>query len=651
MVVWNPWKPVPPWWLAAFFAALALGAYGFSLPETVTIYLAIACFAAVTVLHPLNGVSFLLLVTPFFLGNPYKPYQFLLEIFIYGTLLAMVLRRPWERPGVPFPLKIPVLIFLLSALVSLPLNSRELAYTVWALPLRDLFFQWLQGNPGAPVHGLRVLTNLGSAAALCYCTSRAVNTEHAGEAFLVGQSKALVLMASLVAGMGFLFLLGWLPRGRTYASLSLVGSHEGAISAFAFNRQFLGQYFLLCLPFAFYLTRKYLAQREVLRLVTSTGAIALLVFALAASISRSVYIVLALQTGFILIVGGWLLQAGKKWRLLFALSPLLIAAVILLLDWGFFHQLFLRRLQYLEQVRDIRPVLWHTAWAMFRVSPWLGVGLGKYYYFFPEFFPGPPGAWQAFNANRGNAHAVVVQLLAEQGLFGCLAFFFLAAMVLIVATRGLIRESRTDLKALRLTLFTAAATWLVLGLFHHIAYDLRSLEIFFWIVAAFLLALAPGGPFPFRPGRKTWAFFLGLLALALGFQGQAIRSYPLPENFQVGFFQWEEGPQGNPVRWMGQRAIARLPAGRGDLLIECRAPLPGVDRKPQRLSVQVGDRRQRFTLEDQGWKLLTVSVPEPRGSHVLLRLETGHTFNPARAGISRDRRDLGLQLREFRWAP
>ncbi len=134
MVVWNSWKPLPPWWLAAFFALLALGAYGISLAETVTIYLAIACFAAVTVLHPLNGVSFLLLVTPFFLGNPYKPYQFLLEIFIYGTLLAMVLRRPWNRPGVPFPLKIPVLILLLSALVSLPLNSRELAYTLCGPP-------------------------------------------------------------------------------------------------------------------------------------------------------------------------------------------------------------------------------------------------------------------------------------------------------------------------------------------------------------------------------------------------------------------------------------------------------------------------------------------------------------------------------------
>jgi hypothetical protein len=287
---------------------------------------------------------------------------------------------------------------------------------------------------------------------------------------------------------------------------------------------------------------------------------------------------------------------------------------------------------------------------MFRSSPWLGIGLGKYYTFFPEFFPGPPGAWEEFNANRGNAHALPVQILAEQGVFGFLAFLLLAVLLLIRGARGLLREPRQDRQALRLAWLIAIATWLVLGLFHHIAYDLRSLEVFFWIGAAFLLALAPRDPRPFRPGRKTGAVFLGLLALAGGFHWQAIKRYPLPENFQVGFYSWEIGPEGHPVRWMGRRAAAHLPADRGALLIECRAPLPEMDRKPQRITVRVGDRYQRFSLGDQGWKRLTISFPEARGRHVLLRLETARTYNPAKAGSGADSRDLGLQLREFRWA-
>jgi O-antigen ligase len=643
----NPWKPVPPLWLVGFFAALAMGAYGIPLPETWAIGIAIGCFVVVAALHPLNGVSFLLLVIPFFLGNSTKPYIFLLEIFIYGTLLSMIIRRPWLKKGAAFPLKIPVLLFLLSAVLSLPVNARELYYTLWTLPPRDLFFQWLIGNPGAPVHGLRVLTNVLSAAALCAFTFRAL--EEPAEDFIIRNIKAMVLMAALMAIVGFLFFFQWLPRGRSYASLSLAGVHEGAITAFAFNRQFLAQYLLLCLPLAFFLGLRSLADRNTPWLVLIAGSIALSIFGLAASMQRSVYIVLALQVGFLLVGYGWLVRINKKWLILCSLAPFLIVGGLLILDWTFLNQRFIHRLQYLERIKDIRPALWSTAWAMFTFSPWLGIGLGKFYYFFPDFFPGPPGAWQQFNANRGNAHSLVVQLLAEQGLFGCLAFIFLVAVLLALACRGLIRETRPGLKSLRFALITAVCTWLVLGLFHHIAYDLRSLEIFFWIFSAFLLALAPGLSRPFRPGAKTLLLFLALPAAAFGYQLTLIKAYPIQENFQIGFYHWEKDPEGGPVRWMGGRAAAYLETKKGDLLIECRASLPEVDKKPQEVRLKINGWEQRFTLRDRSWKRLLIRVPEPRGRHLLLLLETGYTFNPARAFGSPDHRDLGLQLHEFRW--
>lgn len=326
-------------------------------------------------------------------------------------------------------------------------------------------------------------------------------------------------------------------------------------------------------------------------------------------------------------------------------------AALLLLDWAFLNQLFIKRLQYLGQLTvDRRGALRSAAWAMFTYSPWLGVGLGQYYSFFPEFFPGPPGAWQVFNVNRGNAHAIVVQLLAEQGIFGFLAFIFLIATVLVFSTRNLTREPRTDLQDLRLAMFAVMVTWLVLGLFHHIVDDLRSLEIFFWMAAAFILSLAPRDFEPFRPGRKTWALFLCLLAVAGAFHWKRITAHPLPEHFQVGFYSWEKEPDGRPWRWMGRRALAYVPTSAGSLWIECRAPLPEIDRKPQWISVYIGNRVQRFSVDRQ-WRYLSLAVPEPRDRHILLRLETAYTFNPARAGGSRDQRDLGLQLREFRWIP
>jgi hypothetical protein len=301
MAVWNPWKPIPPWWLVVFFAVLALGACCLPLPEILTIRLAMVAFAVVTVLQPLNGVSFLLLVIPFFLGNAYKPYQFLLEIFVYGTLLSMLVRLPRLRRGNGFPLKIPILLVLLSAVVSWPLNSREIYYHLWALPFRDLFHQWLYGNPGAALHPLRVLTNLASAAALAWLTFRALDQEPLRENFVRRQIQALVLMGAAIAGIGLLLLFDWLPRGRTYASLSLVGVHEGAITAFAFNRQFLAQYLLLCLPLAVYWGKDTWTSRRLPGMTLSVVAIALVIFALAASMQRSVYIVLALQAGFMLV--------------------------------------------------------------------------------------------------------------------------------------------------------------------------------------------------------------------------------------------------------------------------------------------------------------------------------------------------------------
>ena len=100
---------------------------------------------------------------------------------------------------------------------------------------------------------------------------------------------------------------------------------------------------------------------------------------------------------------------------------------------------------------------------------------------------------------------------------------------------------------------------------------------------------------------------------------------------------------------MGRRAVAYLETQKGDLLIECRAPLPEIDRKPQEITLRVNGREHRLTLRDHQWQRLLIPVPEPRDGHVLLRLETAYTFNPARAFGSQDHRDLGLQLREFRW--
>ena len=80
--------------------------------------------------------------------------------------------------------------------------------------------------------------------------------------------------------------------------------------------------------------------------------------------------------------------------------------------------------------------------------------------------------------------------LAEQGILGFLFFLLLIGVILTLALRMLKGETEKERLWLGLSISIALLTWLTLGLFHHIAYDLRSLEIFFWIFSAFLLVLA-----------------------------------------------------------------------------------------------------------------------------------------------------------------
>ena len=189
--------------------------------------------------------------------------------------------------------------------------------------------------------------------------------------------------------MGLLFLFQWIPRGRSYLSLSLAGVHEGAISAFAFNRQFLAQYVLLCLPFAVFLIRRQAERKEVAGVFLAAGAVALLFAALAASLQRSAFLVLFLQACFFLAVMNWAIPRSKYKPRMLWLAPLGMAAGLILLDWLVFDQRFIRRVQLIETVHDIRPQLWRTAWEMFSYAPLLGIGLGDITPFSPFFTPAP----------------------------------------------------------------------------------------------------------------------------------------------------------------------------------------------------------------------------------------------------------------------
>jgi O-antigen ligase len=70
---------------------------------------------------------------------------------------------------------------------------------------------------------------------------------------------------------------------------------------------------------------------------------------------------------------------------------------------------------------SIRLYLWHEAWLMFMQSPWLGVGFGQFAWHHFELVP----LLRASNVSGlyNNAHNLIFQLAAEEGVAGLLALF------------------------------------------------------------------------------------------------------------------------------------------------------------------------------------------------------------------------------------
>jgi len=191
---------------------------------------------------------------------------------------------------------------------------------------------------------------------------------------------------------------------KSYLSLSLAGTHEGALSALAFNRQYLAQYLLILFPWVFYYV--YLRRRNLYGLILYGFVFCLFIFSLSASMQRSAFLVLFLEIMLLLAFLAKYFSKGKKKALYFFLIPFLILAVMFLVDFLFLEKRFISRLLLLgfSEPDQRRFHLWNTAWNMFHHSPFLGVGLGKFSDFSRNFFRSLLG-WKTFAPFRGEPHS------------------------------------------------------------------------------------------------------------------------------------------------------------------------------------------------------------------------------------------------------
>ncbi len=537
-----------------------------------------------------------------------------------------------------------MILLILAVLFSIPINAKEYYWEFWATPGKDIWFQWIRGHEKFPLIHLRALGNLLSGILLFVIVANLFSPKFNKD--LEKILKGGIWMAVLVCLIGILFLFKIIPfQPKTYLSLSLAGTHEGAISALAFNRQYLAQYLLILFPFLFYLI--YLNRGKSLRLTLYLLVLGLFVFSLSASMQRSVFMVLFLEIFFLIGFYTKYVSIRKKSALLFFLIPFLLLAGMFLLDFLFLNKRFLSRIILigLSDPDQRRVHLWNTAWNMFQYSPFLGVGLGKYFDFFPEFFKDPHFGWKTFGLFRGEPHSFYFQTLAEQGAFGLLLILTLVGAVIFRLMKQAKEESVTEQKMLLGTLAVSLISWFLLGFFHNVAY-VRSLGVLFWILLGWSAGLTVPQTNPAK--KKNIVFFIGLLVLtaALGYQIRLIYERPVGPFFQAGFFNIETLPGGEKIRWMGKRAVLNTNIQGGKKEITVSAPLPGIKEHPQKILIGIGGKMHEFILSDSRWHRIMLPVEKPFTGKSLLTIETGYTFNPKKAKLSQDNRDLGIMIRE-----
>ncbi len=638
-------RTLPPAWVITFFVLLSLAVLIFHMPENITAVLAIAFFFLLATLHPINGISFMVLSIPLFLGAAHKPYFFLFEILVYSTLILGFFRLWKEQRPAEIPFKPLILLFLLATLFSIPINAKEYYWEFWATPAKDIWFQWMRGHEKFPLIHLRALTNLISGILLFILTANLFsrNTYNDLEKIL----KAMIWMAVLVCLVGILFLFKIIPfQLKTYLSLSLAGTHEGAISALSFNRQYLAQYLLLLFPFIFYFL--YLNRKKMPWMILYLLVLCLFIFSLSASMQRSVFAVLFLELLFLTAFYTKYISMRKKTSVFLFLIPFLFVAGMFLLDFLFLNKRFLSRI-ILIGVSDPdqrRIHLWDTAWNMFRHSPFLGVGLGKFFEFFPEFFTDTQVSWKTFGMVRGEPHSFFFQTLAEQGAFGLLLFLTLVVAVIYHMMKKAKEEPKSEHQLLSVGLTVSLMAWLILGLFHNVAY-VRSLGVLFWVLLGWSAALTTPPAGSAMTKLRTRSFLFGLLVLiaALGYQIKLIHDRPLSPFFQAGLYEPETLPGGEQIRWTGKKAVIYADVQGNEKVLFVSAPLPGIVDHPQKVRFWFGGKMQVVVLKDTDWHRISLQAEKPFTGKMLLRIETGYTFNPKKAKVSDDDRDLGIMIK------
>ncbi len=644
-------KAVNPVWITGLVTLMGVLVYLFSIQETVTAIIIIFFFAVVTVANPINGVFAILITTPFFLSVSYRPFFYMIDIFVLVVILSAVARWLISRKPFSFPLKYPVLFFVTAAAVSLPLDGKEFVYEYWTRSPERIFNTWLQYHQLSLTNYLRLLSDIASAAALYFITYNFWPRKEEKAAQMTITAFLIMAVAISIAGI-ILFYLA--PEGRPdrYLTLSLKKINKG-VSAFAFNTPILVQYMAVAI---------FMSAGALIFRPANSGKTTLLYIPAIALFSLVTFLTVQ-RAGFIFILALAVIvtvilirrHTRPKIRLaIYILLPVTIIGLTLVADAFILDGRLTKFYYYFTQ--ESRLKLWKAAIEMAGDYPALGVGLGRYTYFFPDYYTYEGlnlqyyrnHYWNEFGTLRVDAHNYYLNFLAERGLAGLLSLFALlgsAGYALIKFIKSGPSRVRSGLSAS----YALAITALLAHAMFNYVFNVRPFQLVFWISLAILGKMVYPQFESITPKRKTVFAVTAILILGLAFQASLLWSRPVNLNYFNGFYQWEKQADGGKARWMGNKAVLNVKVEGDSLILPVSVPLPGLDKNPQKLVVWFGDYKTGEIFNDNRWRNIVIPVKAERESHVILWLKTDYAYNPLKMKTGGDKRDLGVMVKNIEW--
>jgi hypothetical protein len=123
---------VSGWVILAGFAAVALAGL-VRVPAPVAAALVVLSVGGLTLRHPANGLSALVLLTPFLLGEHKTPYFWLEPCLVVLVLVGVVAHRRVGRVRLAPVHLMAAAGFVAAAVLALPLDLRDLLEDLWLL--------------------------------------------------------------------------------------------------------------------------------------------------------------------------------------------------------------------------------------------------------------------------------------------------------------------------------------------------------------------------------------------------------------------------------------------------------------------------------------------------------------------------------------